>query len=742
MRTNVTLMMFLILALSACSVGSAEPWQQLGPYGVTIAAMTGVPGYPDNLFFATEGHPTYIYRTSDAGRSWAIVETLRDAVTALAVDPIDTRTLYAAGIRGSVYRSDDDGETWQLRGTLPGDVRLRRLSVNSANRSELLAAAEAASGDSVAIDLFRSTNSGQTWTGSTAARSSDARANLLTVIPGSPPAVLVGGAAAGLARLFLTTDGGASWADRTGNIGGRCAYACAIPPDDSTALICATDAGIYYTSDQGTTWSRRTTTPTYSVEFSDRNRAAGYAGAENLVFRTSNSGWTWSAETTTFVGSLTRWLALNRSDALELYAANGRGIFHTTNGGYDWRCVTTGLRLLTIPWFCFAPPARETIYSCPPGYGLIRSTDQGRNWTDHARYPGSALTVDIAVNVRHPDTVVTVTGLDSDLRLTFNRGDSWRVFPIANRFSPQGIMYHASEQDTLYVFGSQRFADAAPSRFAIYKSADGGQNWSLLHARGGSGACRGMMFHRIVDTVYAWGEVDGTPRVIRSVNRGAAWSDMSAGLTGTGPVRHLVPSPASPRVMFAAAAAGVFRTSDAGQSWENIGLENVSSVLPDTVSTVAVWAGTDTQGVWYTTNRGFTWNADTLGMPSRAVALLARHPNSRTISYCGTFGSSLLGHGGIGIEESPATRPPAEVRVSPSVLRPGAVLRLELARVSGPATIDVCAVTGHRVRRIARLASCPAELCWRVPSPFAAGVYLITVGTTRGRQTDRLVITH
>src|SRR5262249_36756698 len=55
-----------------------------------------------------------LYRTTDGGSSWSRLGTgLRDhSLLSVAVDPHSPRSLYAATDTGGVFRSDDAGERW------------------------------------------------------------------------------------------------------------------------------------------------------------------------------------------------------------------------------------------------------------------------------------------------------------------------------------------------------------------------------------------------------------------------------------------------------------------------------------------------------------------------------------------------------------------------------------------------------------------------------------------------------
>jgi hypothetical protein len=233
--------------------------------------------------------------------------------------------------------------------------------------------------------------------------------------------------------------------------------------------------------------------------------------------------------------------------------------------------------------------------------------------------------------------------------------------------------------------------------------------------------------------MFAWGSVAGQPAILYSTNRGATWADRTSGLTGAGPVREMWASLIDRRTIYCPCPDGVFRSDNRGVTWTSVGLTGATTVLPDTSSVNTLVAGTDTAGIWYTTNNGFLWNPDTVGLVSRAATFLLRHPRDRRTTYCGTFGASLLAHNAIGIAEDEGQPADARLRVAvmPGIVRDRVSIRL--APAAGRTTIDLYSPDGRMLGRIADLASRPARFCWRVPAEVSAGIYLL-VCRSNGRE--------
>jgi len=726
--------LFCLVGLSLITIAPAfASWQQLGPQGAGVTAMTNVLGFPDELFLVVAGFPGFVFHTTDAGNTWSEPETIPDIITAICVNPNSVRTLYAGGRTRRIYKSTNGGASWQAVGNIPGNCWVHQLAVNPQNGFEVWAAGEiyANDNDSVGMCLWYSSNAGVNWGSSVAISSFEAKVRALLIDHFHSGMAFLGGSAANRARLLLTTDYGASWEDKSANIGGRCVYGVAIVPNDSQAMVCATDSGIYYSSDRGQTWIKRLSAPAYSVAFAPLSPYYGYAGGENLVYRSNDYGWTWRADTCEFFGTNTRWLAVNPTRPLEVYAGNSYGVFYTTNGGYDWSYRPNTFRNLNVSFLHFT--SAESIFAGVEGLGILKSTNSGLNWGLWGRpFPGSGWVTGIAFNPHNPDTVLCVTGFDSRLHVTIDRGDSWESFPIVSYFEPAGIAYHPSGYDTIYTWGGKRDSVNGPTRFAIFRSTNQGQAWSQVLLRD-EGICRKMIFSASAETVIAYGR-SSTGAIFRSTDRGRNWTSLASGLSGK-EVYDLKIMRSEPNVWFCATSQGVFKSENSGLYWTNIGLENVTSVLPDTLNSNRLWVGTDTQGFYWTINNGSIWERDTLGLLGRSITFILRHPARNRAVYAGVYGHSLIGANVIGLEEASGPKSkPGCISLYPSAVNRQVTIVVDPV----PDDIKIYAANGKLVAAIPSVASRVYQ--WGRPQSLPAGIYFLTVRTGTIQESRKLLL--
>jgi hypothetical protein len=147
-------MCFLLLSAFYClgsTVASAQDpqaptWTSDGPGGAYVRTLAIDPVTPTTLYAGTVEdtyHPLWgVFKSIDSGNTWSAVNTGLPSdfgVFALAIDPLDTSTLYAGtygyGIseysEGGVFKSVDGGETWWEvdSGPLPTSASARWLLI-------------------------------------------------------------------------------------------------------------------------------------------------------------------------------------------------------------------------------------------------------------------------------------------------------------------------------------------------------------------------------------------------------------------------------------------------------------------------------------------------------------------------------------------------------------------------------------------------------------------------------------
>jgi photosystem II stability/assembly factor-like uncharacterized protein len=157
------------------SIDAGTSWQATtsvrGTYAMGFATALAVdPRHPTTVYAAIGAN---VLKTTDAGMTWQpIADGLpiaaagrgschcQGGVTALAVDPRRTGTVYAAPTQGGIYKTTNGGHTW-IRVIGTPLLEMYTVAVDPARPATVYAAGLSETGDGARI--LRSTNSGNTW---------------------------------------------------------------------------------------------------------------------------------------------------------------------------------------------------------------------------------------------------------------------------------------------------------------------------------------------------------------------------------------------------------------------------------------------------------------------------------------------------------------------------------------------------------------------------------------------------
>ncbi|MEO0074039.1 MAG: T9SS type A sorting domain-containing protein [candidate division WOR-3 bacterium] len=196
--------------------------------------------HPDstNIVITGGAGPSYSFCLSvsrDSGRNWTRFDlsgSTYGTCQAIAVAPGQPAKIYAGGAVGSagaVYVSTDYGRNWtRTTGSLRDTVY--SLAVHPTNPATLLAACPSG--------IFRSTNSGASWTDLSAGTGFKA----VLFYQGSPDTIL----AAGRSGVCISTDAGARWTRLQAGLEGIPVLSLALADRDGDFLIAGTDGHSCY----------------------------------------------------------------------------------------------------------------------------------------------------------------------------------------------------------------------------------------------------------------------------------------------------------------------------------------------------------------------------------------------------------------------------------------------------------------------------------------------------------------
>ncbi|MEZ4886117.1 MAG: hypothetical protein R3E32_15385 [Chitinophagales bacterium] len=529
-----------------------------------------------------------VFKSTNQGKSWQPIfdDQLSLSIGALTIAPSDAATLYVGtgepnGGGGSitydgigVFKSQNGGETWQYMG-LEKSRNIGRIAVNPKDKNRLFVAAMGGLfANNPERGLFRSENGGKEW--EKVLYVSDSTGCVDVVIHPTQPDTLFA----------------AMW-ERTRR------------PDHRQ--YGGKTSGLYRSLDGGDSWQQLTNgLPRYDVgrigvQISASNPSIAYAiyasedGDFKGVFRTDNHG--------------DSWRQVNDKDLVEMYIT------------YGW-------------WFGnirIDPNNPDIVYAL--GLDIWKSVDGGETWLNTSAEQG--VHVDQHGLVIHPqNSQFLVSGNDGGVHTSMDGGETWQHLqnlPITQFYS---CAIDPKNPDKLYG-GSQdngviRTGFAAPNKWEQILSGDGFQV---------------LVDHENSDYIYAGHQYGNW---YRAVDGGDTFVPCMEGIDpfdrknwNTPIVQDLE----DVRILYFGANR-LYKSYDRGLSWKPMSSDmtdgpSTGNLMYGTITTIAVaasqtevlYVGTDDGNVWNTQDGGKTWAFLSQSLPKRWVSAIAVNHKNPNIAY-------------------------------------------------------------------------------------------------------------
>jgi len=713
---------------TAVAAAGPEHWAVIGPGGGGAQFLPAISPHDPNVAFVA-CDMTGSYLTHDGGKSWRMFN-LRGRTSLFAFDPATRGTMYAYGIglfrsvdggqRWSlVYPHPRDVRKVIISGdhaeesldTVPGaSGQILALAVDPTDSKTLFAAFR----ENGAVALKVSTNQGASWT---AAATLDDGARAIYVDPHSPHgnrtlyvagntklAVRENGAwregvpvpggaiqsvsggfpehggklavyAATPGGLRLSLDGGFSWRELLPGLGIRAVAASLNHPESAYASYSGlrrgaqTFFGVAVTRDSGKTWS---------YLWHEANRPAANVDQGGWIDPALGPDW----------GEHPLELAVSPDHPELCYATDMGRTLKTADGGNTWAAVytrqsgasgytTTGLNVTTAYGVHFDPFDARRMFISYTDIGLFRSDDGGASWRPSGRgvpRAWSNTTYWMEFDPQVKGRVWAVMSGTHDLP----RPKMWRHTPV-ERF--RGGVCRSDDGGATWTPLTGGMAQTAATHIlldrrspknarvlyvagfgrGVYKSADGGATWTLKNnglpghepfawrlAQAGDGTLYVVIARRSEDGSIG-NDRDGA--VYRSRNGAESWERVRLPDGVNGP-NGLTVDPANANRLYLAAwgrrgqagdaGGGIFLSTDGGATWKQVlhRDQHVYDVTIDPKNPAQLYACGFESSVWRSTDHGETWtrvHGYNFKWGHRVIADPA-HPGSIFVT---TFGGSV-----------------------------------------------------------------------------------------------------
>ena len=596
----LTLCTFVLSPLHAFADGNIfrDPanftqWEVVGPNGGDVRTVAIDPRDKDRLYISTmDGQ---IHTSADAGKTWMLLTSLNEpqlVLDQLFVDSRDSKVIYTSGHRGKLaggfFKSVDGGLTWKESKDLKKEAIH---SMTQAKDDPNILFVGTTNG------VWVSKNSGDDWE-KISSDTMPINVNSMAVDPRRNSTIYAGT----WWRPYKSTDSGKSWRlIKSGMIDDSDVFAVTINPRNAEHIIASACSGIYESFNGGEKWAKIQGIPAQSRRTRD------------IVQHPSVPG--------------------------TVYAATTEGFWMTTNGGKSWAITTQ--RSLEINSIAVHPDEPNRVYIATNNYGVMVSTDGGKNFTQTNDNFTSRFTYSVTPDIAQANRLYATThNTASSGGFFFTSMDGGRTWTQAkgldiNRVSPFAVLQDRVDPNRMFL----------GTNVGVFRSLDRGMSWTLLtppkpkpvkkpvRARGKVAAKAKPVAKPKAEAEKA---VEEGPKIIPAF---------------TEKVKVLAFTEDDKNGIFAGTDTGLYRTYDIEKGWEKLpfgeGLnENVFVVHASPLVPGTIWVGTATSGVIVSTDDGKTWSKVQglpEGIPISSITSDPKRPNN---IYVGTTQSIYLSRDG------------------------------------------------------------------------------------------------
>jgi photosystem II stability/assembly factor-like uncharacterized protein len=675
---RLSLIIFSILLITAAAFAQYNPesfsamkWRLVGPHRAgRVTAVAGIPGKPAIYYFGTPGGG--VWKTTNGGRVWKPIfdEAHVASIGALALAPSNPEIVYVGTGEETpgkgMYKSTDGGKTWAEAG-LNFTRFITAIVIDPHDPNIVLAAARDYFYATPMRGIYKTTDGGQTWR---QVFYKDDKTSVVEMVasPDDPKIIFAATynlvfdparirALGGESQILKSTDAGDTWQPLSGaglpESGRGTIGLSAAPMTDGKRVYAIINSGFFRSDDGGANWQRSTNDPRitgstfFGKTYTDpRNPDVVYV-MQTSVYRSTDGGKTFAAYKGAPSGEDQHVLWIDPQDTPRMILGSDQGAIVSMDGGQtwsDWFTQPTGQFYHVITDNAF--PYR--LYAAQQDSGsvaVVSRSDFGRityrDWFSTGAFESGY----IAPDPSNANLIYSVGWYGSVFRLDRKSGQIATVFaPGANYRYTWETPLVLSPQDPKTMYLGMQY---------VLKTSDGAQTWKEISPdlAAKQGDPTGVI-EAIAPSAARAGEIwvgTSTGLVQLTQDNGASWKNVTPPeMTNRVEVRLIEASPTDANTAYVIAAAfggsqpKIFRTHDAGASWQKIvsGLPEHSIarvVREDPARQGLLYAGTET-GVYVSFDGGDRWQSLQMNLPTTSVRDLNVHGSDLVAA---TYGRGL-----------------------------------------------------------------------------------------------------
>ncbi|HEU4718708.1 MAG TPA: PKD domain-containing protein, partial [Bacteroidia bacterium] len=503
-------------------------------------------------------------------------------VNFLRFDPTNTNILWVGAPAGGLWKSTNGGSSWTTNTDFLTVVGATDVVIDPTNTQVMyLATGDGDAGDTYSIGVMKSTDGGSTWntTGLNWTVNQGRVISKLLINPSNPQIIM----AFSNAGIWRTTNGGTSWTQvstasvKDGEF---------MPGTPNTVYACGTR--FYKSTDGGVTWTNitsglpaNTSVDRMAIAVTAANSAyiymvAGSAANDGFYgfYKSTNSGTSFTQVTVSSPSNILGWAS----------AGNDTG----GQGWYD----------LSID----ADPTNANAVIVG-GVNVWRTTNGGTSWTLNAQWTGSGapfIHADVhSLNYLPGSGSTYFATSDGGVFKTTNTGGAWsdlsnnlciaqpyriglsgsnaNIWITGHQDNGTNIKNGATYGVTMGGDGMDCFIDRTNNNVmygeqyqgSLNRTTNGGASWSGITS-GLSGTAPWVtpwyQDPSVANTIYC-----GRTNLFKSTNQGTSWSQLTAlPASPSGTIVDFKVAPSNNQVIYVARATGLFKTTNGGTSWTTV----------------------------------------------------------------------------------------------------------------------------------------------------------------------------
>jgi len=645
-----------------------------GSNGITSICVD--PNKSDTVYAGSIGEDAGLWVSRNAGDDWNRLcsQLSFTNVHNMATDPIRPEIAYAGVWGGGTYRTEDKGKSWKRLNNDPTDSAIAILPDRS-SRGVLYIA------DRMTPKVYKSIDDGETWTTYFDAGERYYRILSAEISESDPSVMYVSALKYGSpfeGALFKIEDGD------TVKIEGieRVPVSIDIDPDDSGHIIVVSHAGgVLESKNSGQSWSSINENSkglpdkfdmSYNKIVFDPDESdtiyligggdvvmpsmqpSGISIDEvNTVYRSVDAGKTWRNLNDGNLGENSGSVkGISFGQNGDIYVGCTNGIFSSSDGGSSWQDAGSD-----ISYRCTAGVDTSSdglvIYAPMLGGGVFAGdlSDDKVSWQAESMLRVPIHHALVSVHPTDSETIYASAypggifkSVDGGITFTENNFG----LPSFKVDDPLRQGYYAfqvalSDPDTLYlgVYGK-----------GIYVSKDGANTWRAINGADNSMREKGIYALAIDPDDASVVTVSAEEGVFRTKDAGESWQHFMNGLPERLQVRTLDIGP-DQRLFAGTLGYDMFNTPSSNDEWEQMHaisqfgvfwpvwndrpLYQYTSLLFNKNDENKILFGTFPSGIFRSDDGGETWQESNIGFTNDGIFYLTYHPNNDQIIYAGTY---------------------------------------------------------------------------------------------------------